>query len=456
MADMIELRLDTGDSAVKGAELARRIEEIATQQRLLDSALAGGAVNLDQYKKAFATLDQQLRTTRKEYDQLVAATGKPIALTPESRAITKNVSEDDHRRLANNIRNIGRIAQDAQYGFAAIANNIVEIAPVAGVIGVMIQIVSANAEAAAGHIGKWRDGLDASQQGLKDNLSILEAFVGGMDLSGQKIRSAFADVAAGVGLEQVGVFLRGDPAGDKAKAKADTEREALGKILGRDAEERQKALADTIKDVGGGETFRNLLTQGATKPEADALMRMVEEARTKGDATAFQGIRDRFNKLGLSDVSFAMGANLPSNKAEAEQIRKDREAADKKREKMEADQLKEENAADKFFADFEKWNARKDKESEARDDKVKKFRADELGRDQADAEKMARRWMREMERDAPRVFSGPMDYLNNLQSSGVNKTADDQLATLRELKDIAMRQLQATQDADERALLVGP
>jgi hypothetical protein len=388
---------------------------------------------VEKQEAAFRKLAESMRLQGAAEAQVRAAT----ASIAQNIAGLNQKLDEARRKLggsldANGIRNIGRIAQDAQYGFSAISNNIIEIAPAAGLVGVGIQVISANAEAAAANIGKWREGLDASQQGLKDNLSILEAFIGGMDLSGAKIRAAFADVAEGAGFAGVGGAIRGNPAAERLKKETDDAREDLLKIRSNAEKERQESLKATIGEIGGDQ-FRNMLTKGLGPEAAGEMLRTVGQALGTGDSAAFDRIRMQLSKGGFSDAAFALERNLPSNVQASKDIRKQFEDAQKRNADIQERQAKDEakaaeaqakqdffsEAADIFGVPFDETMGemldRMTQEGVAKGDAiVRKYKDEDLD---SRAESMAKAQMQELARK-PQIFQGFESFLAAVQTAG--------------------------------------
>lgn len=429
--DLISLRIDTGDSAAEAAEVARKIQEIQANQKLLDSALQGGSVTIGQYQAAHQKLAATLKSTQAEYDKVIAAASRPISLSPEGRAISGGPGRDATR----NIREFGRVAQDIQYGFSAITNNIIEWAPKIGVAAVAVQVISSNAEAVAGHIAKWRDSLDSSQEGLKGNLTILEQFVSGLDLSKSRIKEAFAATAQEFGFGDVANFLRGNPDADKAKSEADSVRSDLNKILGNEAEERQKSLMTTIKGLpGGGDEFRNILTAGLSKEGQQEMLRQLGLAKDRGDAGAFGLIQDRLSRAGRPDLAFALETNLPTNQEQAKAERKRMEdgmkAQQKQREARARLAEREEAELTKMTERVEEIAARGGERGDAIVERFKRGEEEDIGRM---ADRMARGQVAEVLGSKPQTFGDAASYLGAIQGSGVHRTQEEVLQFTKQI-----------------------
>jgi hypothetical protein len=367
-------------------------------------------------------------------------------LNAQMEAATKQAGS---RGKGRGILEFGRIAQDAQYGLSGITNNLVEILPKVGLFAVAVQAISTYAEPVAGHINKWADSLDASQQGLKDNLTILGRFIDGLSLTGSKIRETFAAVANEAGLIGIATTILGDPEGDALKAEGAAGKQVIGKITSNAADERKKAMLDTIKQFGGPE-FDAILTQGLGREATDLVRGQVAKALETGDEAAFGQVRMRLGRQkGLGpEAALALEANLPANKKQAEEIAKaQKEAADHNVEvnkKLARDQSR--MAFEDMDAEFKMAKALNEDEERARE---KDARIVRRGEEQELSGRM--KWVNQLQREQaqarPKMFEGVQSYLASIQTAGRGK--DPQLERIEQI-------LQMQLDALKQSAQVGP
>lgn len=325
---------------------------------------------------------------------------------------------------ARGIREFGRIAQDAQYGFSGITNNLVEIAPALGVLAVGIDVVSKNADAIARNIGRWKDGLDESQQGLKDNLDILQAFVGGMTLEGPKVRDAFGWIfelfPAISGLPTLGKALRVDPEAAKAEAEKKAGDKAIGGVLGAEDQERQKALKEAMEFLGGGDKFRSMLGAGLGKGDEADMRAAVAEALKTGDPAVFEKVRGRLRQVmkvgpGESDI---LQAFLPDRAGD-----QDDAAFDRANERYRESKKKRQELAD---AEYENVFEQLDNSNRRAIDRRKEREADAKVRREGEVDNARGRvhWLRDLVREERRQMRDPQTYgdfagfLQGVQGSG--------------------------------------
>lgn len=477
MADAVKLALDSDEFQAAAAAAADRLEELRYQQVLLDKALVNGQLSARAQATAYLDLGKQIQDTTRYLQAFqntqarntlgqFTSTGRVSAGLGggdldftggifDASANTRALIGKGKGRGGNAVLQGARIAQDLQYGFSAILNNVIEIAPKVGAFALGVSVIANNAERAAGAIGKWRDSLDSSQQGLKDNLTRLEAFVSGLDLSKDRIAEAFAVTAEQFGFSGVAGFLRGDPAAESAKEEAQKARDDLGKIVGKEAESRKAGLLTTIKGLaGGGDAFRNILTAGVGKEQQEFLLRQFGLASGTGDEAAIEILRQRLSRAGRPDLAGGLESNRPENLKEAEGIRrrfqKAEEANVKAREKQAKDEEKAAREAERFdltkqMADIigqpfgeaaDEMVDRMAREGIEKGDRiVRKFQDDALNEA---AEKKGHELMKELARE-PKVFQGFESFLASVQSSG--GTQEEANRYLKELTDLAREQL---------------
>lgn len=375
MADqeILSISIDPGDSAAKALELKKQLEALAKESEDLAKSFKAGAVGLDEHIGRQDALAKKVAATTAAYEKQVATIQKAATQTASINTsmggAVPSSAPGGNKGINTALLQGGRMAQDVQYGFSAITNNLIEIAPALGVAALLIDGITKNSDAIADKFKGWSEALKDSNREMSDLATQGEAFFRSFNFGAAK--SWWGSLASGLmdkgklddllGRSATNPFgIAGaiadtkwiNPEGDAQKAKEAREakegRDALSGYLGKDAEDRIKSLKDTLKSVGG-QSFEDALTKGDGKEARDAIFRSLNKALATGDEGAFGAIRARLMK---NDPLLAsqLDRNMPEFQEETKRqqkklddLKRNEEEAAKQREKQAKDDLKAAN-----------------------------------------------------------------------------------------------------------------
>ena len=344
--DVLALLIDPGDSAQKVEECRKKIAELDAIAKALAATYKGGGMAIDEYTAKNDALERAIKRVVEAEKQATAAARDRTSSVAGFTSSVDSIADGGGKGGRGAVLQIGRIAQDlTQGGIGSIANNLIEIAPVLGVAALLIDGISKNADTIADKFKAWGEEIRGTNSQLESTLSISESFF--RNFSSQAAGNFWGDFAekmakafdwragpGGVATNALALLFGGgvDPAANadkKREAKEAAEgRENLDKVLGEGQKGRQKALRDTIEDVGGGKEFAAVFAD-MDKKSRDAMARNVARVLGKGDEAAFAALQDQLTKAGRGDLAKSLALNMPASKSDEENYKYEEDRFDK-------------------------------------------------------------------------------------------------------------------------------
>lgn len=390
MADqeILSISIDPGDSSAKALELKKRLEELGKESEDLAKSFKSGAVGLDEHIGRQDALAKKVAATTAAYEKQVAAIQKAATQTVAVNAGAGGAGSSPaggNKGLNTALLQGGRMAQDVQYGFGAITNNLIEIAPALGVAALLIDGITKNSDAIADKFKGWSEALKDSNREMADLATQGEAFFRSFnfDTAGSwwssfaagladagKLKDLLARSAtnplgiAGAIADTKWINPAGDAQAKKEAAEAKEGRDALGGFLSKDAQDRIKSLKDTLSEVGG-ESFGEALTRGEGKEMRDALYRNLNKALSTGDEGAFGAIQAQLRKNEPA-IGGRLESNMPEFKEEVKRQQKKLDEAGKLQEEQIKRKAKDEDDYAKAVDDEFDQSQRKYQQSKAK------------------------------------------------------------------------------------------
>jgi hypothetical protein len=163
MAENLEIRV--------GANLESATKAFAKLKDDIDKAMKGGATSLADFAKKYQTTTDQIAKGSARAGQSVQKTGRDFT-------------------------GLSRVLQDLPFGFMAIQNNITQLVPSAGALGLVISGITAAITFAQVGLSSWTRGFGAAGVAAKDAAFSINAAAEAIGNSTGKFSEAFVSVAS--------------------------------------------------------------------------------------------------------------------------------------------------------------------------------------------------------------------------------------------------------------------
>jgi len=357
MADqeILSIKIDPGDSADKALNLKKSLEGLEKEAQDLAQAYKAGTVEITEYIDKQAALQKAVAKTTEAYAKQVDAVRKAATQTVSVNASAGGIGPGGSPggggagNISGYVRNIGNLAQDAQYGISAITNNLIQWAPGLGLTLVALDAISKASGGIADGLHSWADSVRSTNEELANTLTISEDFM--RQVNWEKAGSWWKDTFSRLGQGQsisraLGHAL--SPTEAMESEQAAQGRAGLAGILSKEQKDRIKALRSTIEDAGGGEQFGIEIFRGQNKEMRDLIARNLNKAMTTGDETAWNAVQLNLRKTSPL-LAVQMDANMPEQKEAVKRVEKEMEDQRKRVEKAEAERARQDDLVDAEF-----------------------------------------------------------------------------------------------------------
>lgn len=271
-------------------------------------------------------LDPGLAAAKGRLEQWTATASRSAVVDVRMR---ENFGAGGGPNFTRQLRDFGRIAQDAQYGLNGVLNNLVEIHPAVGVLALGMSIVEQYSGNIADAIGEARVSILSADDATQQWAGTMEGFFRGFNFGAAKrLFAEYAELVTGTaGLAN---RIAPDAVAQKAAAEAAMGKVGTERMLGVEERARSEALKKTISELDeGGKEFRAILIQGLDKTRRAQIDQALFNAEQAGARMDFGAIQARLAELGRQDLLDRLTANRPEN------IQADKEAETAKRKEEE-------------------------------------------------------------------------------------------------------------------------